>query len=77
MSKVGMKWWLGAALLLCVVPSSFAVERSHYNHEKSTRSVDRQQVPEGGSAAIYLLGAGITCFGAMYIRSRASKRGLS
>lgn len=77
MSKVRMKWWLGAALLLCLVPSSIAVERGHYNHEKSGSSAYRRQVPEGGSAAIYLLGAGITCFGAMYIRSRVSKRGLS
>jgi hypothetical protein len=31
-----------------------------------------QQVPEGGSAAIYLIGAGLTCFGAMFLRSRAA-----
>jgi hypothetical protein len=27
-------------------------------------------VPEGGSAAVYLLGAGITCLGAMVVRLR-------
>jgi len=30
-------------------------------------------VPEGGSAAIYLLGTGLACFGAMYVRYRAAK----
>ena len=75
MTKVNLKWWLGAALLLSLVPSSFAVERYHNDHEKRRTSGPpaRQQVPEGGSAAIYLLGAGITCLGAMFIRSRSVK----
>jgi hypothetical protein len=29
-----------------------------------------QHVPEGGSTTIYLIGAGLTCFGAMFFRSR-------
>jgi hypothetical protein len=71
MSAVSLKWWLGAALLLCLVPSSFAVERYHNNHQKRTSGVNTWQMPEGGSAIPYLLGAGITCLGAMFIRSRA------
>jgi hypothetical protein len=74
MIKVRRKWWLGAALLLCMVPSSFAVEP---DQPKCKPGRNCRQVPEGGSAAIYLLGAGITCLGAMFIRSRASKRSLS
>jgi hypothetical protein len=71
MSKVMLKWWLGAALLLCLVPSSFALERGHNNVRHTFGPPPRQQVPEGGSAAIYLLGVGIICVGAMFIRSRA------
>jgi hypothetical protein len=74
MIKLGRKWWLGAALLLCLVPSSFAVKPDHHKCKPDSKC---RQVPEGGSAAIYLLGAGVTCLGAMFIRSRASKRSLS
>ncbi|MGA3088116.1 MAG: hypothetical protein ABSD75_05850 [Terriglobales bacterium] len=70
MSVINLKWWLGAVLLLCLVPSSFAVEQDHYNHEK--RRVSRQ-MPEGGSATLYLLEGGITCLVAMFVRSRAVK----
>ena len=58
-----------AVLLLCVVPTAFARPKD----EKCGHGHDRrcEQVPEGGSAAIYLLGAGITCLGAMVIRSRS------
>jgi hypothetical protein len=31
--------------------------------------------PEGGSAALYLLLAGFTCFGAMFLRSRQARTG--
>ncbi len=33
----------------------------------------RQQMPEGGSAAIYLAGAGLTCLGGMFFRSKLAK----
>jgi hypothetical protein len=75
MMTVRRKWWLGAALLLCLVPSSFAGKP--HKCDKNGPDWKCQKVPEGGSAAIYLLGAGITCLGAMFIRSRASKRSLS
>ncbi|MGA3091022.1 MAG: hypothetical protein ABSD75_20640 [Terriglobales bacterium] len=32
-----------------------------------------QPMPEGGSTAAYLLGAGLTCMAAMYVRSRVVK----
>ena len=54
---------LAAVLVLCVAPSSFA---------GSNRPRPRR-VPEGGSAAVYLLGVGLTCLGAMVIRSRSLK----
>jgi hypothetical protein len=72
MMNVSRKWWLGAALLLCLAPSSFAKHKCKHDGDRPCKNV-----PEGGSAAIYLLGAGITCLGAMFIRSRASTRSLS
>jgi len=74
MSNVARKYWLAVALLMCLVPSSFARPT-----DDKCKPADkcRQSVPEGGTAAIYLLGAGLTCFGAMYIRARSSKPSLS
>jgi len=72
MMTVRRKWWLGAALLLCLVPSSFAGKPHKCDKDGPDRKCPKE-VPEGGSAAIYLLGAGITCLGAMFIRSRASR----
>lgn len=58
---------LAALTLLFVVPSSFA-DRDKCDPKRNRRC---QQVPEGGSAIVYLLGAGLTCLGAMVIRSRS------
>ena len=74
MTALSPKSWLLPALLLCLVPASFAVERSHTNHEKRASAVNTRQMPEGGWAITYLLGAGITCLGAMFLRSRTSNR---
>ncbi len=35
-----------------------------------------QQVPEGGSAALYLLLAGVSCFGAIFLRQRRQAQGV-
>ena len=68
MNTINRKWWLGAALLLCLVPFSFGAQ-PHTNYRE--KAVKARQMPEGGSAITYLLGASITCLGAMVIRSRA------
>jgi hypothetical protein len=60
MKNVNRKWWLAVAVVLCLTPAAFAKRPS-------------AAVPEGGSAAVYLLGAGITCLGAMVVRSRLPK----
>ncbi len=60
------KWWLAVVALCCVAPAAFA------DHAQ-LRKPKHQLVPEGGSTAIYLLGAGLTCFGAMFLRSRIVK----
>ena len=67
MNNVNRKFWLMAGALLCLAPAAFAggPSRSH------TRTVP---VPEGGSALVYVLGAGITCIGAMLVRFRAVNR---
>ena len=70
--KINRKFMLAALFLLCLAPTSFAVRPNRdHDHGCDPRRQRCQQVPEGGSAAIYLLGAGITCLGAMVIRSRS------
>jgi hypothetical protein len=69
------KWWLALLALLCLVPGAYAGEADRAPRRGNERNY--QQVPEGGSAAVYLLGAGIACLGAMFIRFRASKPGVS
>jgi len=61
------KWWLAAVALCCLAPAAFA------NPSDSPRKPKHKLVPEGGSAAVYLLGVGLTCFGAMFLRSRIAK----
>src|SRR5208337_2383952 len=59
------KWLLAVVALRCLAPAAFA------QCPASARCVS---APEGGSAAIYLLGAGLTCFGAMLLRHMLAKR---
>jgi hypothetical protein len=60
------KWWMSALFLLCLTPMSFA-NLGHGEHRR------RERVPDGGSSIVYLLGAGMTCLGAMFVRSRMAK----
>jgi hypothetical protein len=87
MRKMNRQWWLALVALLCIVPGAYAkpgqgayattADRARRCDDRHWTAKKCQQVPEGGSAAVYLLGAGITCLGAMFIRSRASKPSLS
>ena len=75
MIKRNGKWWLGVVAVCCVAPAAFA-SFGHQDHRgcDARHSRDKcQQVPEGGSTAVYLLGAGLTCVGAMFLRSKAAK----
>ncbi len=77
MSNSNGKWLLAVVALCCLTPTAFA------RRERPRRDPDGvctapnvrscTQVPEGGSTAIYLLGAGLTCFGAMFLRSKIVK----
>jgi hypothetical protein len=67
------KLCLTALVLLCLVPSTFAAKPSRDRHCDDDRGRKCQQVPEGGSALIYVLGAGVACLGAVISRSRMMK----
>lgn len=67
------KWWLAVVVMCCLAPAAFADRGHDHGCDNRHSRRDCQQVPEGGSTAIYLLGAGLTCFGAMFLRSRIAK----
>jgi hypothetical protein len=79
MNNKNRKWLLAVVAVCCLAPAAFA----HRNPPPPPPRCEpswapkcqhsRQSVPEGGSTAIYLLGAGLTCAGAMFLRSRLAK----
>jgi hypothetical protein len=76
--RVTRKWWLGP-LLLFLVPLSFALQPGSHepDRNKCKHGTNCQKVPEGGSAALYLLGASLICLGAVFVHSRASRPAVS
>jgi hypothetical protein len=74
MNNKNGKWWLAVVVLCCLSPVAFA---RHHDPQPPRPCHGRDcrwtAVPEGGSAAIYLLGAGLTCIGAMVLRSKLPK----
>jgi hypothetical protein len=84
MSSSNKKWWL-ALVICCLAPALFADQGQYkapdrgpyknHNHGCDTRDelCRKQAVPEGGSTAIYVLGAGLTCLRAMFLRSKQGK----
>jgi len=67
------KWWLAAVAMCCLAPAALAQTRCYMGNPCVDPPKPSTAVPEGGSTAIYLLGAGLTCFGAMFLRSRLEK----
>jgi hypothetical protein len=61
MKNVHRKWWLAVVVVLCLVPAA------------SAKNKHKKQLPEGGSAVVYLIETGITCLGAMVVRSRFTR----
>ncbi len=57
------KWLLTLVAIGCLAPAGVA----------STTKPAVVRVPQGGSGVIYLLGAGLACFGAMFLRSKLAK----
>jgi hypothetical protein len=75
MKNWNRNWWLGLLALLCLASTTFAVQdEARRNCDDRHRKNCTAQVPEGGSSLVYVLGAGVTCLGAMFVRSRVAKR---
>jgi hypothetical protein len=72
MKSKNRKWWLAVVALLCLAPAAFPVQ-DHNNVRKGRENFQPVTVPEGGSSLVYVLGAGVTCLGAMLLRSRVAK----
>ena len=72
MKSVCGKWGLALIALLCLAPATMAAKPNRDKCDDRHRH-DCHQVPEGGAGIIYLLAAGITCAGAIVIRSRETK----
>jgi hypothetical protein len=62
MRNINRKWWLPVLAALLLMPVAFAKPKP-----------EKQHVPEGGSALVYVLGAGMTCLGAMGVRARLAR----
>jgi hypothetical protein len=60
MRSINRKWWLTVMAVLLLIPAASAKPK-------------KRPVPEGGSALVYVLGAGMTCLGAMAVRSRSAR----
>jgi hypothetical protein len=73
MKSKNRKWWLGVVALLCLASTACPVQDAEKTTSHEKRPVKHATVPEGGSALVYLLGAGGTCLGAMLVRSRVAK----
>ncbi len=70
MKIINRKFWLTSMAVLLLLPAAFATPgKSHQRHREALDVT----VPEGGSALVYVLGAGLTCLGAMVLRSRSAK----
>jgi hypothetical protein len=69
MRIINRKSWLTLVALLLVAPAAFATVSSTSHRQRSKH----WNVPEGGSALVYVVGAGITCLGAMAVRSRSAR----
>jgi hypothetical protein len=78
MKMIRNSWLVTALALLCFAPSAFALSNIHEaGKKKETCKYDRRckvAAAEGGSAGLYLLMAGVTCFGAMFVSSRRQER---
>jgi hypothetical protein len=79
MNKRNGKWLLAVVAMCCLAPAALAHRRDPGCCDPRWQNCGKHDgpppaaVPEGGSAAIYLLGAGLTCVGAMFLRSRIAK----
>jgi hypothetical protein len=76
MKNKSPKWWLGVATFILLTPLLSIAQPGHDHHGNNGcngRDRDCLPVPEGGSSMVYILGAGVTCLGAVFVRSRLAK----
>lgn len=77
MKNTNRKWWLALVAFLSLASATFAGQVEDQGRKKCDpkhpKDCRQEQVPEGGSSLAYLLGAGVTCLGAMLVRSRVAK----
>ena len=73
MKSKNRKWWLAVVALLCLASTACPVEDAAKPTSHDKQPVKHATVPEGGSSLVYVLGAGVTCLGAMLVRSRVAK----
>ncbi len=79
MKNQSKKWLLALVAVGCLAPAAIAADLVTTTCPAPSVAAERVnkscvKAPDGGTAAIYLLGAGLTCFGAMFLRSRLAKR---
>jgi hypothetical protein len=72
MKGMNRKWCL-ALVLLCLAATTACPTQDEATLKNNQRSKENLKVPEGGSSLVYVLGAGVTCLGAMLVRSRSAK----
>jgi hypothetical protein len=79
------KYWLALIALCCLSPAAAMADLGHGRGPNwgqgpgpgqtcDARWQNCVQAPEGGSTGVYLLGAGLTCLGAIVLRSTMMKR---
>jgi len=73
MKSMNRKWWLALALLSLASTTACPVEDAEKPKNNHQQSKKYRTVPEGGSSLVYVLGAGVTCLGAMLVRYRSVK----
>jgi hypothetical protein len=68
------KWWVVSATVLLLTTGLSAAPEAYKKRGCGPENrVKCRQVVEGGSAAAYLLGAGVAFLAAMFVRSRLAK----
>ncbi len=80
MQNMNGKWWVALVVFLSLAPAIFAAQDRSPLRRGGPKPIgdpiprrESLGVPEGGSAFVYVLGAGATCLGAMLLRSHVGK----
>jgi len=75
MKNIRNSWLITGVVLMCLAPSALALQNIHEanNKKKNTCRFDKHcqvAAAEGGSTALYLVMAGLSCAGAMFVGFR-------